>query len=162
MITDNDLSAIEARYKMATPAPWLIASNPRFYVHMPFSDDDQVKLDRDANAAFVAHARDDIPMLVAEVRLLRATLHGLELISEEDVKIPREELKEVIDRFEKDIEAGISSRNWLPYLERIRAYMNTGEPTIRPNQRHMRSTARQFIARKLLELAYWLYPLGGK
>ena len=42
------------------------------------------------------------------------------------MEIPREELNEVIDRFEKDIEAGISSRNWLPYLAKIRAWLASG------------------------------------
>lgn len=40
--------------------------------------------------------------------------------------VPQKEIEEVIDRFEKDIEQGISSRNWLPYLAKIRAWLASG------------------------------------
>ncbi len=75
MITDSEIIDIETRYKAATPSPWLVNPDPRYYVEMPFSTDEQVKLDRDANAAFVANARDDVPKLAAEVRLLQSQLH---------------------------------------------------------------------------------------
>lgn len=77
MITNSELSNIETRAKIATPPPWLIHPDPRYYVQIPFSADEQVKLDRDANAAFVANARDDVPKLIAEVRRLRSVISSI-------------------------------------------------------------------------------------
>lgn len=77
-LTIEELNAIEARANAATQAPWLVNPDPRKYVLMPLSSEEDVLRDRDANAAFCANARDDIPRLVAEVRWLRAELEPLQ------------------------------------------------------------------------------------
>ena len=77
-LTIEELNAIEARANAATQAPWLVNPDPRKYVLMPLSSEEDVLRDRDANAAFCANARDDIPRLVAEVRRLRAELEPLQ------------------------------------------------------------------------------------
>lgn len=74
-----DLDAIEARANAATPGPWhweaeddcrtLVAADLPNVEPLLFFDDGWAQpCDRE----FVAHAREDVPALVAEVRLLRA------------------------------------------------------------------------------------------
>lgn len=82
MLTDERLNEIEARTAAATPGPW----KPKYPVGDDFRavrifadttylasvcnsdmDEDEIK----ANAELIAHARKDIPDLVAEVRRLR-------------------------------------------------------------------------------------------
>lgn len=57
MITETELDAIEARANAATPGPW---DEPGFSA-----------LDA-CDARFVAHARTDVPRLIAEVRRLQS------------------------------------------------------------------------------------------
>lgn len=76
-LTDEELNTIETRARLATPPPWLVNPDPRKYVQMPFSAEEDVLRDRDANAAFCANARDDVPRLIAEIRRQRAELQPL-------------------------------------------------------------------------------------
>ena len=78
MLTEDQLAEIETRARVATPPPWLVNPDQRKYVLMPFSSEEDVLRDRDANAAFCANARDDVPRLVAEIRRLRAELQPLQ------------------------------------------------------------------------------------
>lgn len=94
-MTDLDLNAIQARADAATPGPWLIAdttdptsdwydefdgpmvvdddSRPGFYSAIA-KDFCQGADDGVSDAVFVAHARTDVPALLAEVRHLRAAV----------------------------------------------------------------------------------------
>lgn len=83
-----DLGAIEARAAAATPGPWeadhntpfsdelvgIFATDQKRYVlrveDQCMVDDDQIA--RTPDAEFIAHARTDVPALVAEVRRLSA------------------------------------------------------------------------------------------
>lgn len=78
---------IEAREKLATTGPWYVeySDDPEepgcvFGIHSPAEDAQIVKTDTGvyppdfADAEFIAHAREDVPRLVAEVRRLRALL----------------------------------------------------------------------------------------
>jgi hypothetical protein len=83
MTTPLDLDAIQARADKATPGPWdifTIASEagtssrifregelPVDLAHIPMDWNGEGE-----NAAFIAHARADVPALVAEARALRA------------------------------------------------------------------------------------------
>ncbi len=78
LLTEEQLAEIDTRARIATPPPWLVHHDPRKYVLMPFSSEEDVLRDRDANAAFCANAREDVPRLVAEVRRLRAELQPLQ------------------------------------------------------------------------------------
>lgn len=84
-MTDRELDAIAARCEAATPGPWepvvgrfdVIAPREtnagldRYHVcDTSGRDYDQMRV----NAAFIAHSRQDIPALLAEVRRLRALL----------------------------------------------------------------------------------------
>lgn len=83
--TALDLDAIEARAKAATPAPWQTdqseLSHPRGWdISAEASKYGYIASDgegyqgavaEEADAEFVAHARTDIPVLVAEIRRLR-------------------------------------------------------------------------------------------
>jgi hypothetical protein len=81
-----DLDAIEARAKAATPGPW--RKQPRLSIDGSVESEAMGKggvpammVDIDSersrvDAEFIAHARKDVPDLVAEVRRLRAALDG--------------------------------------------------------------------------------------
>lgn len=107
-MTDEELAAIRARAEAATPGPWLadmteIWSDSREYFSWlphdrpylsedhPYSHSDQGNLDTE----FIAHARQDIPALLAEVERLQererklvsivwAVAHGIH-----DILLPR-------------------------------------------------------------------------
>ena len=83
MMTDNELAEIGARAKAATRGPW--QNSPRscdwnpgddergglgFDIEGPPEPQLRGQFSRWADAEFIAHARDDVPALVAEVRRL--------------------------------------------------------------------------------------------
>ena len=95
-MTDKRLADIEARAEAATPGPWR-ASTGRTYdpstgrvtsvEHWISRGDDDVGITGDVSdsrtgtpseptALFIAHARTDVPDLIAEVRRLRAVIAG--------------------------------------------------------------------------------------
>lgn len=95
MLTEEQLLEIEARCKAATPGPWeydgmhneiqcpqsedsywLIVSESR---SAPDQAQKQTNSFFDANYAFIAAARSDVPALVAEVRRLCDALSELEV-----------------------------------------------------------------------------------
>src|SRR5258706_4229720 len=81
MVTDRELQAIKARAARATPGPWRIhdrgtsttieAQNGKKWIAQALLGTYGIG-NVEANAAFLAHARDDIPTLVAEVERQRA------------------------------------------------------------------------------------------
>lgn len=94
-MNDAELDAIEARATLATPGPWgheqivshcdcdicldyqVPGAGYPVLLATTFGDSDRPPIttsDAQANAAFIAHAREDVPRLVAEVRLLRGLL----------------------------------------------------------------------------------------
>jgi hypothetical protein len=91
-MTEDDLKAIEARANAATPGPWatgagkveggqvrelVIAPNDDVIVAIAYggfgNPVDRTSEDR----KFIAHARTDVPALVAEVRRLRGVVERL-------------------------------------------------------------------------------------
>lgn len=95
-----DIDTIEARANAATPARWFVHEGMRLHGGGVFvqiagnerqvacatgqaaQDDNRASADAimTANAVFIAHAREDVPALVAEVRRQRAEL---ELVNSE-------------------------------------------------------------------------------
>jgi hypothetical protein len=84
-MTPERLAEIEARTEAATPGPWFADSHVvdfgrpyRSDVYVPFAvvhaHADHRTRQQEINAAFIAHARADVPDLVAEVHRLRAVL----------------------------------------------------------------------------------------
>ncbi|QLJ01493.1 hypothetical protein HZZ00_10975 [Streptomyces sp. NEAU-sy36] len=76
-MTDQlDLDAIQARANAATPGPWFphedwpgrVFAESEFNAHVARVTGSNPE----ANEQFIAHAREDVPALVAEVRRLRA------------------------------------------------------------------------------------------
>jgi hypothetical protein len=83
-MTEDDLRAIEARANAATPGPWQARHR---HAEMTAEDDESCGLGleidgppeawnrgqfaRGSDAQFIAHARADIPALIAEIRRLR-------------------------------------------------------------------------------------------
>ena len=80
-MNEDELAAIEARANAATEGPWEVEPHPdqpyldkvvRHYGHL--TDLLAQCFHTNGNAAFIAHARQDIPALIAEVRRLRQEL----------------------------------------------------------------------------------------
>lgn len=86
-MTSEELAAIKARAEAATPGPWKRSDEesgdyyvPGWYVEVPVSTGSQwiaSSIDDQPDAAFIAHARTDVPALIAEVEILRRALHGV-------------------------------------------------------------------------------------
>lgn len=81
---DDDLDEIESRHIVASPAPWTAFVGPGIGGpdFISIGDDDaepDMYVSRDAKPAsaadldFIAHARQDIPRLISEVRRLRSS-----------------------------------------------------------------------------------------
>jgi len=67
-----DLEAIKARCEAATPGPWEIKDRGHFaYMSGPRHVGVGGRW-LPADAAFISHAREDVPALIAEVERLRA------------------------------------------------------------------------------------------
>lgn len=66
-IIDDELAVLEAAEKAATPGPWVTQEADRW------------KDVRRENAALVLAARNALPKLIAEVRLLRRALGGCDV-----------------------------------------------------------------------------------
>jgi hypothetical protein len=111
MLTDEQVATIQERAAKATPGPWseddgdghyygifvdetgeglaylMEPSGQHSYKRLPLSNERQHR----PNAAFIAHARDDVPALLADRRTLTATiermrgaLEGLEWLPGDD------------------------------------------------------------------------------
>lgn len=87
-MTNDELDRLDALAAAATRGPWKAAGlpSPRWihtpsYVALAEALESRTraegKLDAEANAAFIAAARDAVPALVAEVRRLRGALHQI-------------------------------------------------------------------------------------
>jgi hypothetical protein len=76
-LTDTDLDEIESRLRAATPGPWQSFVEGRdhtsgsSFVATPTSDIELAGATV-ADQDFIAHAREDLPRLLNEVRRLRA------------------------------------------------------------------------------------------
>ena len=91
VLSEDRLAEIEARLGRATPGPWaykdrlggggcFVFSEDTFHVVAVEEDEEaavSVPLGRE-DAAFIAGAREDVPLLLAEVRRLRALRGALE------------------------------------------------------------------------------------
>jgi len=83
-MNQEQLNAIKERVEKATPGPWEIDKNSDdsdFITDIWFNQDgdhvevhDKSILQSVLNALFIAHAREDVPALVAEVDMLRQAL----------------------------------------------------------------------------------------
>jgi hypothetical protein len=90
MLTDAELEVIEKRAAEATPGPWRAGTHDKIRLWVPYPDGPagwaserclaimNEHFSFDADIQFIAHAREDVPALVAEVRRLRAELATLE------------------------------------------------------------------------------------
>lgn len=78
MSDELDLDAIGARAEAAAPGPWVVFGDASVVAPGPgYGDDDLLHIYDEGGhgsdeATFIAHARTDVPALVAEVRRLRA------------------------------------------------------------------------------------------
>jgi DNA-binding transcriptional MerR regulator len=81
-VTHEQLDAIRARVDAATPGPWEPSSDTLTWIHVEahgltvaecrtYLNRQHTDEQNDANAAFIASAREDVPALLAEVERLR-------------------------------------------------------------------------------------------
>ncbi len=83
-MTHEELAAIEARCNRATPGPWRSMIEGRDHMSgssfimtgAPSARGEDIELTGATNddQDFIAHAREDVPRLIAEVRRLRSLL----------------------------------------------------------------------------------------
>lgn len=83
-MTEEELNAIEARANAATPGPWAAAEyHPKTMLLYPIGNPATQELlaypiqggeNSQNNAAFIAHARRDVPALMAHIRELQQEL----------------------------------------------------------------------------------------
>jgi len=85
-MSEIDLEAIEARANAATPGPWIYASDNGvgvvgttdeqtiWFYSLPTLLRNCAAGVTEADASFIAHAREDIPALIARIRQLEAAL----------------------------------------------------------------------------------------
>jgi hypothetical protein len=81
MLTEKELNAIEARANAATAGPWAMAEyHPRTMLLYPIGNPVTQELlaypiqggeNSQNNAAFISHAREDVPALLAYIRELQ-------------------------------------------------------------------------------------------
>jgi len=80
-MSERELRAIESRAKSASPGPWVVRGNAIIQPQgMGRHVDREILLDKNLeprDLEFIAHARQDVPALAAEVRRLRAALEKL-------------------------------------------------------------------------------------
>lgn len=79
-----DLEAIEARLKAATPGPWI--NRPEKSFNVQSVNKNIASCFRTENADFIAHSREDIPALLAEVERLNAELYPEKELEEQRAK----------------------------------------------------------------------------
>jgi hypothetical protein len=85
-MTDEERQAITARVEAATPGPWTAGEDVETAGEI-YAGDDRVPVlhgppfegPRTEDMSFIAHARTDVPALLAEVERLRAELHAHEV-----------------------------------------------------------------------------------
>jgi hypothetical protein len=77
-MTDVDIDAIQARADDSTEGPWEAYEHSNSMIIYSVDENDSVvaQVTRITDATFIAHARTDIPALIAEVKDLRAQLRG--------------------------------------------------------------------------------------
>jgi hypothetical protein len=128
-MTDEELEAIRERAEKATPGPWTTEQSydgdPDTPVlvgdgeYLCASPDDGVRgghLFEDAD--FIAHAREDVPALVAEIELLRATLRDrddeLRIRDQEDAESEDMEQRAITaDRRRGKAQAEVGRLQWI-------------------------------------------------
>ena len=73
-LNDEELREIEQRAEKATPGPWKVESSTEGDWVLDNRDDVIAgTFVQEGDADFIAHAREDVPALIAEVRRLRET-----------------------------------------------------------------------------------------
>jgi len=126
-VTDEQLSAIEQRAAAATPGPWASASDSETgalpiicgvtqYGEVQYLIDDVATL---RDAAFIAHAREDVPALCAEVRRLRDLVAELEEMKAVAVRVDQSWRRNYCDCVNERDAAEDEAKKLLANIERL-------------------------------------------
>lgn len=102
-MTQAELDAIRSRCDKATPGPWY---EDGFAIPNEAGDYTELIDSYPADAAFIAHSREDIPALLAEVDKLKTALIIAAWESEESVYKGTDE-NEIYERWIKKAEAAL-------------------------------------------------------
>lgn len=103
-MTRDQLDAIRARVEAATPGPWEPSSDTLTWIHVEahgltvaecrtYLNRQHTDAQNDANAAFIAKAREDVPALLAEVERLTAEIKD----AESDAELAETQLDEIVE-----------------------------------------------------------------
>lgn len=138
-MTDLDLDAIEARANAAIDGPWVVKHEPAWEadnvqhpdvitvgaqmweaddepmtVCLVSTDHEDDPVDVLLDAEFIAHARTDVPALVAEVRRLRerAEAHAVTVQQAVAVERQRDEARAEVERWEADFPCDEGCRDY--------------------------------------------------
>jgi len=88
--SELDLEAIEERCNEATPGPWTVNEDGGLMASKGYeligSDGDAVWMMSHDDAVFIAHAREDIPALIREVRRLREEVRAAQIADENAIR----------------------------------------------------------------------------
>jgi hypothetical protein len=131
MPAEMDLAPIKAREAAATPGPWGHAYRPDGTTTVWHVDPESGRLtvaevrgwDRHAeNAAFIAHARADVPALVAEVEQLRAERLLLARLATPRAELSSAEIEAALDLRDAVIaDAAVAGNNTRGVVDRAQA-----------------------------------------
>lgn len=75
-LSEKEIEAIRKRAEMATEGPW--QKDGAIDIHSPNGTEVATAWGGYANQEFIAHAREDIPKLLAEIERLRSGLEALD------------------------------------------------------------------------------------
>ena len=89
MLSKAELNAIKKRVEKATPCPWVFNGSEIVSEHIPNTGIAGAITDEDCE--FIAHAREDVPKLIAEVERLREAI--IEAIADIETISPHEAQK---------------------------------------------------------------------
>lgn len=102
-LTDAYLDAIEQRAHAATEGPWEASAHDHYLVICP---DCGVRGGYErADAEFIAHARSDVPALLAEVRRLRAMEQRVSRVARE-LRYKNADTYDIVGRFLAALDGG--------------------------------------------------------
>jgi hypothetical protein len=87
MLTEQQLKAIEVRAEAACPGPWTIEETKHGELEV-FAGIYHVATVAEDEVEFVAHVREDVPILIAEIRRLQAVIEHLQKRSHPSTRFP--------------------------------------------------------------------------
>lgn len=128
-MTDEELQAIQERESKAAPPKWRVSVTSRGpFLLGPFGAGGPLFMDED-DAVFIAHARQDIPALRAEVEFLKGLVRDLQIDSAAYQRGYEQALKDGKASEESLRLAGFSLASGAITLDHFRAVVGLPKPS---------------------------------